>query len=223
MAESGCHRSALNGNLKSSGITPMTIDGLSLTRIVFPTTPGSLPYRFFQTPLPSITGFMYRLAPRTRRARVALLGDEILSRIGGYVAGNVLISIIAGVTSYIFLLIVNVPYAIALALLVAITDLIPLIGATIGAVLVTAIAFFSGFWIGIASAIFFLIYQQVENYVIQPRVMKKSVDVQPAVTVIAALLGGALLGVIGALLAIPTAAALALILREVVMPRQENL
>ncbi|GAB3963644.1 AI-2E family transporter [Actinoallomurus acanthiterrae] len=177
---------------------------------------------YFLGSLPSITGFMYRLAPRTRRARVALLGDEILSRIGGYVAGNVLISIIAGVTSYIFLLIVDVPYAIALALLVAITDLIPLIGATIGAVLVTAIAFFSGFWIGIASAIFFLIYQQVENYVVQPRVMKKSVDVQPAVTVIAALIGGALLGMIGALLAIPAAAAVALIIREVVMPRQEQ-
>ncbi|MCO6006237.1 AI-2E family transporter [Actinoallomurus purpureus] len=178
---------------------------------------------YFLGSLPSITGFMYRLAPRSRRARVALLGDEILSRIGGYVAGNVLISIIAGVAAYIFLLIVDVPYAIALALLVAITDLIPLIGATIGAVLVTAIAFFSGFWVGIASLIYFLIYQQVENYVIQPRVMKKSVDVQPAVTVIAALLGGALLGVIGALLAIPAAAAVALIIREVAMPRQESL
>ncbi|MFL6056088.1 MAG: AI-2E family transporter [Actinoallomurus sp.] len=178
---------------------------------------------YFLGSLPSITGFMYRLAPRSRRARVALLGDEILSRIGGYVAGNVLISVIAGVTSYIFLLIANVPYALALALLVAITDLIPLIGATIGAVLVTAIAFFSGMWVGIAAAIFFLVYQQVENYVIQPRVMKKSVDVQPAVTIIAALLGGALLGMIGALLAIPTAAAVALILREVVMPRQEDL
>ncbi|GAA4508851.1 hypothetical protein GCM10023191_069150 [Actinoallomurus oryzae] len=177
---------------------------------------------YFLTSLPSITGFMYRLAPRSRRARVALLGDEILARIGGYVAGNLLISLIAGVTTYIFLLIVGVPYALALALLVAITDLIPLVGATIGAVFVTAISFFSGLWVGIATAIFFVIYQQVENYVVQPRVMKRSVDVQPAVTIIAALIGGALLGVIGALLAIPAAAAVALILREVVMPRQEE-
>lgn len=178
---------------------------------------------YFLSSLPSITTFMYRLAPRSRRARVALLGDEILARIGGYVAGNVLISIIAGLTSYIFLLIVDVPYAIALALLVAITDLIPLIGATIGAVLVTAVAFFSGTWIGVATAIFFLVYQQVENYIVQPRVMKRSVDVQPAVTIIAALIGGTLLGVIGALLAIPTAAAVALIIREVIVPRQESM
>jgi predicted PurR-regulated permease PerM len=177
---------------------------------------------YFLSSLPNITGFMYRLAPRSRRARVALLGDEILTRIGGYVAGNLLISLIAGVTTYIFLLIVGVPYALALALLVAITDLIPLVGATIGAIFVTAIAFFSGFWVGIAALIFFAIYQQVENYIVQPRVMKRSVDVQPAVTIIAALIGGTLLGVIGALLAIPAAAAIALILREVVMPRQEQ-
>jgi predicted PurR-regulated permease PerM len=207
-------KQAANGIL---GVGQVVISGVFSTLTVLILT------LYFLGSLPSITSFMYRLAPRSRRARVALLGDEILSRIGGYVAGNVLISIIAGVTSYIFLLIVDVPYALALALLVAITDLIPLIGATIGAVLVTAIAFFSGMWVGIATLIFFLIYQQVENYVVQPRVMKKSVDVQPAVTVIAALLGGALLGMIGALLAIPTAAAVALILREVVMPRQENL
>jgi predicted PurR-regulated permease PerM len=177
---------------------------------------------YFLNSLPSITGFMYRLAPRSRRARVALLGDEILTRIGGYVAGNLFISLIAGVTSYIFLLIAGVPFALALALLVAITDLIPLVGASIGAVFVTALSFFSGLWVGVATAIFFIIYQQVENYIVQPRVMKRSVDVQPAVTIIAALIGGTLLGVIGALLAIPAAAALALILREVVMPRQEE-
>ncbi|MCO5993986.1 AI-2E family transporter [Actinoallomurus rhizosphaericola] len=207
-------KQAANGIL---GVGQVVISGVFSTFTVLILT------LYFLGSLPNITGFMYRLAPRSRRARVALLGDEILSRIGGYVAGNVLISVIAGIVSYIYLLIVNVPYAIALAMLVAITDLIPLIGATIGAVLVTAIAFFSGFWTGIATAIFFLIYQQIENYLVQPRVMKKSVDVQPAVTIIAALLGGALLGVIGALLAIPTAAALALILREVVMPRQESL
>ncbi len=177
---------------------------------------------YFLISLPNITGFMYRLAPRSRRARVALLGDEILVRIGGYVAGNLLISLIAGVTAYIFLLIAGVPFTLALALLVAITDLIPLVGATIGAIFVTGLAFFSGFWTGVATGIYFLIYQQVENYIIQPRVMKRSVDVQPAVTIIAALIGGALLGVIGALLAIPAAAAVALILREVVVPRQEQ-
>ncbi|HEY0540407.1 MAG TPA: AI-2E family transporter [Actinoallomurus sp.] len=198
------------------GVGQVVLSGLFSTLTVLILT------LYFLNSLPSITGFMYRLAPRSRRARVALLGDEILVRIGGYVAGNLLISLIAGVTSYIFLLIAGVPYALALALLVAITDLIPLVGASIGAVFVTALSFFTGLWTGIATGIFFLIYQQVENYIVQPRVMKRSVDVQPAVTIIAALIGGALLGVIGALLAIPAAAAIALILREVVMPRQEQ-
>jgi predicted PurR-regulated permease PerM len=207
-------KQAANGIL---GVGQVVISGVFSTLTVLILT------LYFLGSLPSITGYMYRLAPRSRRARVALLGDEILTRIGGYVAGNLLISLIAGVGAYIFLLIVDVPYALALALVVAIMDLIPLVGASIGAVLVTAVAFFSGLWTGIAVLIYFAVYQQVENYIIQPRVMKRSVDVQPAVTIIAALIGGALLGVIGALLAIPAAAAFALILREVVVPRQEQL
>ncbi len=205
---------AANGVL---GVGQVVISGVFSTLTVLILT------LYFLSSLPNITGFMYRLAPRSRRARVALLGDEILTRIGGYVAGNLLISLIAGVSSYIVLLIANVPYALALALVVAIMDLIPLVGATIGAILVTAVAFFSGLWTGVAVAIFFAVYQQVENYIIQPRVMKRSVDVQPAVTIIAALIGGTLLGMIGALLAIPAAAAFALILREVVVPRQDQL
>jgi predicted PurR-regulated permease PerM len=153
---------------------------------------------------------------------VALLGDEILVRIGGYVGGQLTVSLIAGVTSYTFLQITRIPYALALALIVTVTDLIPLIGATIGAVLVTLVGFLTGVPEGIACAIFFLVYQQVENYLIAPRVMKRSVDVQPAVTIVAALIGGTLLGVVGAVLAIPAAAAISLIVREVVLPRQEQ-
>ena len=93
-------------------------------------------------------------------------------------------------------------------------------GATIGAAVVTVVALLGSLPAGIAFAIFFVIYQQVENYLIYPRVMKRSVDVTPAVTVIAALFGGALLGIVGALLAIPVAAAIALIIREIVIPRQ---
>ncbi|MFF5260863.1 AI-2E family transporter [Actinomadura viridis] len=178
---------------------------------------------YFLGSLPQIKTFFYQLAPRSRRARVALLGDEILNRIGGYVAGQFTIAFICGLTTYIFLEILGVPYALALALIVAVTDLIPLIGATIGAVIVTFVAFLTGVPEGIASLVFYVIYQQVENYLVYPRVMKRTVDVQPAVTVVAALVGGALLGVIGALLAIPTAAAISLVIREVFMPRQESL
>ena len=110
----------------------------------------------------------------------------------------------------------------ALAFVVAVLDVIPMIGATIGAVIVTAIAFAEDPKIGIACVIFYVIYQQVENYVIYPRVMSKSVDVPGAVTVIAALVGAALLGVVGALLAIPTAAAILMLTREVFVRRQDQ-
>jgi predicted PurR-regulated permease PerM len=178
---------------------------------------------YFLSSLPQIKNLFYRLAPRSRRARVAMLGDGILDRIGGYVGGQLTVSFIAGVTSYAFLQIAGIPYALALAMIVAITDLIPLIGATIGAVLVTLVGFLTGVPEGIACAAFFLFYQQFENYFIAPRVMRRSVDVQPAVTIVAALIGGTLLGVVGALIAIPAAAAIALIIREVVVPRQESL
>jgi predicted PurR-regulated permease PerM len=105
---------------------------------------------------------------------------------------------------------------------VAVLDVIPMIGATIGAVIVTAIAFAEDPKIGIACVIFYVVYQQAENYLIYPRVMSKSVDVPGAVTVIAALVGAALLGVVGALLAIPTAAAVLMLTREVFVRRQDQ-
>ncbi|MEU6790119.1 AI-2E family transporter [Nonomuraea wenchangensis] len=175
---------------------------------------------YFLGSLHTIKAYLLKLVPASRRERTSAISEEILTGIGGYVAGNVLISVIAGVVTWIFLSIVDVRYALALALIVALTDLIPLVGATIGAVVVSAVALLQSVPAGIACAIFFVIYQQVENYLIYPRVMKRSVDVTPAVTVIAALFGGALLGIVGALLAIPVAAAIALIIREVVIPRQ---
>jgi predicted PurR-regulated permease PerM len=110
---------------------------------------------------------------------------------------------------------------VALAAVVALLDVIPMIGATLGAVVVTAIGFATDPKTGIACLVFYVLYQQVENYVIYPRVMQKSVNVPGQVTVIAALVGAALLGVVGALLAIPTAAAILLLIREVWAPRQE--
>lgn len=163
----------------------------------------------------------YRMVPRSRRARVGLLADEILDKVGGYVAGALTIAGVAGTAAFIFLLIAGVPYPLALAMLIAITDLIPLIGATLGAIVVTAVCFFVSIPVGTAAFAFFVIYQQVENFLIYPRVMGRSVEVSGTATLVAALIGGALLGVVGALLAIPTAAAISLVLREVVAPRQD--
>ncbi|MET8157969.1 AI-2E family transporter [Sphaerisporangium sp. NPDC005289] len=178
---------------------------------------------YFLGSLPTIKEYLLLLVPSSRRPRTRAIGDEILDGIGGYVAGNVLISVIAGGLSWLFLTVAGAKYALALALVVAVTDLIPLVGATVGAVLVSAVGFLQSAPLGIACVIFFVVYQQVENYVIYPRVMSRSVDVAPAVSVIAALFGGALLGAVGALLAIPVAAAVALIIREVVLPRQARL
>ncbi|GAB2767077.1 AI-2E family transporter [Nocardioides salsibiostraticola] len=165
---------------------------------------------------------LYRLAPASRRERFSLLGDQIIHNVGGYVSGAFVVATFAGVSSLIFLFSVGLAeYAVALAFVVALLDVIPMIGATIGAVVVTAIAFATDFQTGLICVVFFLIYQQVENYVIYPRVMARSVDIPGAVTVIAALVGAALLGVVGALLAIPTAAAVLLILREVLVRRQD--
>ena len=164
----------------------------------------------------------YRLIPRSRRARAGLIADEILSRVGGYVLGNLATSMIAGVFALVFFIALDVPYPVALAMLVAILDLIPLVGATIAAVVCTAVAFFVSVPVGIASTVYFLVYQQLENYVFVPKVMKRTVDISPLATIVAALIGGSLLGILGALLAIPVAAAIQLIGTEVVFPRQDT-
>lgn len=141
--------------------------------------------------------------------------DEALERIGGYVSGNLIVSLIAGITSFIFLQIVGVPFAAALAMWVAIADLIPTVGATLGAIVAVAVAFFSSVADGIATTIYFAAYQQVENYVIVPRVMKKAVDLSPAAVIVSVLIGGSLAGFAGALIALPLAAAAKVVIRDV--------
>ena len=176
---------------------------------------------YFLSSFNTIKHTVYRLVPRSRRARVSLIGDEILGRVGGYVAGAIVVALIAGVSTLIWTSALGIPYPLALALVVAFTDVIPLIGATIGATIVTAVAFFVSLPVGIATGIFFLVYQQVENYLVYPRVMSRSVDVNPAAAIVGALIGGTLLGFVGALLAVPATAAIQLILREVLVPRQD--
>jgi predicted PurR-regulated permease PerM len=178
---------------------------------------------YFLASLQKTKSAIYQLAPASRRDRVSRLGDRIVRSVGGYVSGAFIVAMCAGISSLIFLFVAGLgEYAVALAFVVALLDVIPMIGATIGAVIVTAIAFAEDWKIGVACVIFYVIYQQVENYVIYPRVMSKSVDVPGAVTVIAALVGAALFGVIGALLAIPTAASILMLVREVWVRRQDQ-
>ena len=177
---------------------------------------------YFLASLPSMKLAAYSLAPASRRERVSLLGDRILRNVGGYVSGAFVVATCAGISTLVFLFVVGLgQYAVALAMVVALLDVIPMIGATIGAVIVCAIAFATDIRTGIVSVIFYIAYQQLENYVIYPKVMSRSVEIPGALTVIAALIGGTLLGVVGALLASPTAASILLLIREVFLPRQE--
>jgi len=171
---------------------------------------------YFLASLPSVKRAAYSLVPRPRRTRVSILGDEVLTRVGGYVSGQFMVALCAGVCMFIFLEIVGLgQYAVALAIVVMFCDFIPMVGGLIGVVIVALIGFTTGLWTGAICLAYGIVYQQIENYVIAPRIMRRAVDIPGAVTVIAALLGGALLGVVGALLAIPSAAAILLIIREV--------
>ena len=178
---------------------------------------------YFLSSLPVIKANAYRMVPRSRRPRVGLLTDEILARVGGYVAGALTIAGIAGGLTFLVLVLLEIPYPVALAMLVGVTALVPLIGATVGATVIIVVAAFVSTKTAIVVAVYYLVYQQVENYYLYPRIMKRSVDVSPAATVVAVLVGGSLLGVLGALLAIPIAAAIQLVLQEVVAPRQDRL
>jgi len=178
---------------------------------------------YFLAGLDQAKGALYRLAPASRRDRVSKLGDRVIDGIGGYVSGAFIVALCAGLSSLVFLFLVGMgDYAVALAFVVALLDVIPMIGATLGAVIVCAIAFATDVQTGVIAVIFYVVYQQVENYLIYPRVMSKSVDVPGVVTVIAALVGAALMGVVGALLAIPTAAALLMLTREVFVRQQDQ-
>jgi predicted PurR-regulated permease PerM len=140
--------------------------------------------------------------------------DESLERIGGYVSGNIFISIIAGTLAFLVLEILGVPFAAALAVWVAIADLIPGVGAMLGAVVCVIVALFSSVGDGIVVAVYFIVYQRVENYLILPRVMTKAIDLSAPAVIITLLIGSSLAGLAGALIALPIAAALKVIVRE---------
>ncbi len=154
------------------------------------------------------------MLPVDRRERVGRLLDRMYRSVGGYVAGNLLISIIAGVAAFIVLEIFGIPAASALAFWVAIADLVPLVGATVGAIPAIAVAFFSGWRIGLVVAIYFLVYQQVENHFVQPIVMRRTASLNPLVVLVTVLLGAQLLGILGALLAIPAASMIKILLQD---------
>jgi predicted PurR-regulated permease PerM len=177
---------------------------------------------YFLASLHGMKAAGYHLVPASRRRRVQLLGDEVTRRIGGYVGGQLLLASINGVASFVVLSIMGIPYAAVLAFTVGLLGIIPLVGATLGAVIVVVVALFTSVTDALVLTGYYLVYQQFENYVLGPRIMERTVSVPGAVALVAALAGGSLLGILGALIAIPLAAGVLLIVQEVLMPRQDR-
>lgn len=177
---------------------------------------------YFLAGMPRIKLFAYRLAPHSRRARVILIGDEIFTKVGGFVLGNVVTSVIAGVGTYLWMLAFGIPYPILLGLFVAIMDLIPVIGSTIGGAVVSLVALTVSLPVAIATLAFYVAYRLAEDYLLVPRIMGSTVKVPAVVSLVAVLVGGTLMGIVGALVAIPVAAALRLLLHEVTFRRLDR-
>ncbi|WP_066039391.1 AI-2E family transporter [Herbiconiux solani] len=175
---------------------------------------------FFLGSLEAVKSSLYVLVPMSKREGVVSITEQIVRSIGKYVSGQVILAGTNGVFGFIAMVIIGVPYAGALAVVAFLLALIPLVGTIISAVLVTFIGLTVSPGVAIAIGIYFLVYMQVEAYVLSPRVMNKAVDVPGILVVIGALVGGTLLGVLGALIAVPVVASLLIIVKQVVVPRQ---
>jgi predicted PurR-regulated permease PerM len=159
--------------------------------------------------------FLYKQAPPERARRLRRIAADISDAIAGYVFGNFVISVLAGLVTYVTLRILGVPFATPLAILFGFFDLIPLVGATLGGILVGIVVAFTHFPVGLVVwAAVLILYQQVENNLVQPYVYGRAVQLHPLIVIVAILIGAALLGVLGALVAIPAAAAVQAVVRD---------
>ncbi len=177
---------------------------------------------YFITSLKEATAIGLKLVPASRRPRVALLVDAIIARVGAFVGSQILIAAMASVFVTILSLILGLPSPISIGIIVFVCALIPLIGHFLGSGIVTLIAATQSVVIGVIAFVAYVVYVQIENYVVTPRIMKRSLNLPGAVTIIAALIGTSLLGLVGGLLAVPVAASIILIMEEVVFPRAEQ-
>jgi predicted PurR-regulated permease PerM len=177
---------------------------------------------YFMAYLDDIVDFGHRLVPSSRRGTAREVTAKITNQVGEYVAGNFIVGLIAGIVTVVWLAVIGAPFPIALAFVVALLDVVPFIGAAIAATVVSVIVLINSTPAGIATIIFFVVYQLLENYLLIPRLFRTRVTVNPAATILGALVGATLLGVVGFLLAIPLVATVNLILTDVVIPRQRR-
>lgn len=177
---------------------------------------------YFLASLPAMKYWLYRLAPRSRRVRVEYLAEKITSSVGHYVMGQSFVALLNGTVAFVAMSIAGTPYASLLAFFAAMLAFIPLVGAMIGGLVITGLSLTVDWQTAAVFAAVYFVYLQVEAYLISPKVMARAVAVPAAVAVIAVIAGGTLLGVLGALMAIPTAAGVMLLVREVFIPRQDR-
>ena len=178
---------------------------------------------YFTASTPSLKAAVYSLVPASRRARFIDLSEQITDSVGYYVMGQVAMGLINGILSAIFLTIIQAPFPAVLAVIAFFFSLIPLVGTLTGSTIIVLICLIPGLGsptTALVAAIYYLVYMQLEAYVISPRIMNRAVSVPGAVVVIAALAGGSLLGLLGALVAIPVAASILILYRQVLIPRQ---
>ena len=195
--------------------------GKALASGIFSTLTVLILVLYFLATLPVLKGAIYALVPATRRPRVVSLSEEVMRRVGSYAIGQVAVASVNAFFSWLMMLVVGIPYAAVLAVAVGFLGLVPMVGATLGAVVVGIVALFDEPKKAVIAIIYYIVYQQLENYAVMPRIMQRTVSVPGAVTVVAAMTGGALMGMLGALIAIPAAAGLLLIYEEVIVPRQD--
>jgi predicted PurR-regulated permease PerM len=177
---------------------------------------------YFITSLPQAVNLGLSLVPASRRDRVGVLTNAIIARVGAFVGSQILIAAMAAVFVVILATVLGMPSPFAIGMIVLVAALIPLIGHFLGGGIVTLIALTQSVAIGAIAFVAYVVYVQIENYVVTPRIMKRTLAVPGAVTIISALIGSSLLGLVGGLLAVPVAASIILILDEVVIPRANN-
>ena len=208
-----------NGNLLNALWNGLLGAGAVVANALFSLIVTIVLTAYFLSSLPQIKTTIYLLSPGSRRPRAKYLADEMFTRIGGYVTGMTIDVVIAGIVFFIFLSFVGLPqYALALAFMVALLTYIPLIGGITNIVVVSLIGLSVSPTVGVICLIFCILYQQFDTYFTQPRLMARQVKVPGAVVVVAALAGGTSFGIPGAVMAIPLAAALLLVYREVILP-----
>jgi predicted PurR-regulated permease PerM len=203
------------GELVGAGQLVLSATAQTLTVIVLTV--------YFLYDLPRFRRMLYRLVPRSRRERAVALGDEMFAKVGGFVLGNLITSAIAGIGTFAWLVAWGIPYPLLLSIMVALLDLIPVVGSTLAGIIVTLVALTVSVPVAVATLLFYIAYRLAEDYLIVPRVIGKVIEVPATVTLVAVLLGGAALGIVGALVAIPVAASIRIILLETVFPRLDRL